>query len=440
MQHIILIVGASGVGKDSLIKGVSPMLESINFVPRFIDRKPDCNENNFYLDRQSFYLLKDFFVSVWEANSHIYGIAKHFIKDGINIISTSRSAIKDFESQFDNVSVIEVFIPFDVLKERLVRRNRESKEEIEQRLLNAKKEIIAKKLYRFENSKDLKDSIQDFMQLIKVICNNFHLLHSNKHKTIMDSRLYNFFAPKNNPSHILHFLGSSDSGGIPIHNCNCIACESYRKSNKKNLATSAYLQTDSNNFILIDCGTEDISNLFDGKHIKAIFLTHFHADHCLGLLKLRYSKNKIICFHPKDKNGFGDLFKHKKSITYKALEEFEKICIDNISFTAIPLLHSKPTMGYFIETEYENIAYLTDCYKIDSKSLDFLKAQKIDICYIDSGAYNDNGKKDSNNHLDYKEASNIIDAIKPKEARLFHISHKILAKTQEQNLKYPYLL
>ncbi|MEA3451509.1 MAG: hypothetical protein U9Q83_06350 [Bacteroidota bacterium] len=32
-------------------------------------------------------------------------------------------------------------------------------------------------------------------------------------------------------------------------------------------------------------------------------LTHFHPDHALGLLRLRYSSDKIDCYHPKDKNG-----------------------------------------------------------------------------------------------------------------------------------------
>ncbi len=49
-------------------------------------------------------------------------------------------------------------------------------------------------------------------------------------------------------------------------------------------------------------------------------------------------------------------------------------------------------------------------------------------------------KKDSSNHLDYKEAEQIIDCIKSKTARLFHISHKILTNLGTLDLKYPYLL
>ncbi|WP_044416686.1 MBL fold metallo-hydrolase [Halarcobacter anaerophilus] len=43
-----------------------------------------------------------------------------------------------------------------------------------------------------------------------------------------------------------------------------------------------------------------ITKIFD-KTIKAVFLTHFHADHTLGLLKLRYGVDKVVCYHPEDK-------------------------------------------------------------------------------------------------------------------------------------------
>ncbi len=56
---IVLIVGPSGVGKDTLLKEVKKVLTSVNFVDRYITRKPDENESNYYLDEYSFEILKN---------------------------------------------------------------------------------------------------------------------------------------------------------------------------------------------------------------------------------------------------------------------------------------------------------------------------------------------------------------------------------------------
>ncbi|MCI0500398.1 MAG: hypothetical protein L0Y61_01460, partial [Epsilonproteobacteria bacterium] len=95
MIKIILIVGASGVGKDTLLKAIQNDIKA-NFVTRYITRVPDNNESNYYIAKDDFLYLKksDFFVSSWEAHGNIYGISKLSLKDGLNIISISREAIK----------------------------------------------------------------------------------------------------------------------------------------------------------------------------------------------------------------------------------------------------------------------------------------------------------------------------------------------------------
>lgn len=233
----------------------------------------------------------------------------------------------------------------------------------------------------------------------------------------------------------LKFLGTADSGGIPSHNCVCSICEEYRNNGKKNLATSAYIECENDEIILIDAGIEDIASIFDGKKIAAVFLTHFHPDHAVGLLRLRYSSDKIVCYHPKDKDGFADLFKHPKAIQFKENSPFESININDITFTPIPLKHSKNTTGYLIQSSTTTVAYLTDCAGISDESMKFLKSFDIGTCYIDACLSPDS---DSGNHFNYQEATIALDEIGARNSFLIHASHSTLDYIRQNNIQLKY--
>lgn len=169
---IVLIVGPSGVGKDTLIKGARKILkEDVNFVKRYITRKPDKSEKNYFVDDYAFKILKDnsFFISTWNAHDNHYGIAKNNIIDGLNIISVSRSKIKDFEKSYDEVYTINITVPKEELKKRLFNRKRESLVEIEKRLNRNYKEIQSRNLIEYDNSLDINRSIKEFIKLLNNI-------------------------------------------------------------------------------------------------------------------------------------------------------------------------------------------------------------------------------------------------------------------------------
>lgn len=236
----------------------------------------------------------------------------------------------------------------------------------------------------------------------------------------------------------ISFLGSSDSAGMPVSHCRCVACMEYRSMGEENLSTSAFLELDGGEIILLDGGYEGLASVMRDRVIKACFLTHFHPDHALGLLRLRYSLRKIICYHPDDKEGFSDLFKHPFSIEYKIINPYESVVVNDIKFTAIKLLHSKTTNGYLIETKKSKIAYLTDCGGLREDELKFLKAKKIDAVFIDA-CFDERVTK--GNHLNYKSAAKIIDTIKAKSGYLLHQSHQTRSYIMEKNIQtqYPYV-
>ncbi len=176
MKKIVLIVGASGVGKDTLIRNLKNKIEA-NFVKRHITRKADENEQNHYVDEITFDKLKndDYFISTWEAHNNKYAIAKNEIQNGLNIISISRGAIKDFEKSYDNVITIEISLPKDVLYKRLKNRARENEEQIQKRLNRTYNNIEARNIIQFDNSSPIEVSTSNFVTLLERIKNESNI-------------------------------------------------------------------------------------------------------------------------------------------------------------------------------------------------------------------------------------------------------------------------
>ena len=234
------------------------------------------------------------------------------------------------------------------------------------------------------------------------------------------------------------FLGTADTGGIPLHQCPCVICEEARIKGESNRSTSAFLELDDGSVILFDAGYDLLCERFNTTKIRAVFLTHFHADHCLGLIRLRKSVDTIPCYIPDDSQGFGDLFIHKDSIQYHVLQPFEVIEIAGVKIVAVPLFHSKRTHGYVIFTCKHVVAYLTDCESIPEASLAYLKAQNIDHLFLDA-AYTP--WFESKKHLNWESAGEYIEAINPKKGYLIHASCKTLLPLHVNKIKlqYPYI-
>lgn len=176
-MKIILVVGASGVGKDTLLREAQKhfsrhkqqgLENAICFVKRYIDRMPNASEKNHFFTRLDFHKHKEEFISIWEAHHQIYGIKKADVKP-LSIISVSRKAILDFENAYENVVVVHIKATAQNLQKRLEERGRESKEAIQKRLERSNIEVCAKHLIEFYNDLPLQESCAAFNALLEKI-------------------------------------------------------------------------------------------------------------------------------------------------------------------------------------------------------------------------------------------------------------------------------
>ncbi len=179
MTLLILIVGPSGSGKDTLIRACREYFRDwkrVNFCKRYITRPPDENEDNFYVCKRGFEVLKreGFFGIFWEAYNYMYGIPFYEIKSGhCNFISVSRSVIKDVEKRYSRVITLCIQADKNEVKKRLFQRKREPEDIIERRLRRYDVEIQASHKITFINQGDIEDRKKEFISLCKGLIKRF---------------------------------------------------------------------------------------------------------------------------------------------------------------------------------------------------------------------------------------------------------------------------
>jgi ribose 1,5-bisphosphokinase len=141
---MIVVVGPSGAGKDSLINAARDHFRNdpnVGFVRRVITRAVDGEtEDHRSVSPEDFAAMKHdgrFAVS-WQAHGLRYGIPAETLDDlaaGRTLIANgSRGALVAFTDAFASLAVIEVTARPEVIAARLKLRGRETPEEIERRL------------------------------------------------------------------------------------------------------------------------------------------------------------------------------------------------------------------------------------------------------------------------------------------------------------------
>jgi phosphoribosyl 1,2-cyclic phosphate phosphodiesterase len=272
----------------------------------------------------------------------------------------------------------------------------------------------------------------------------------------------------------LTLLGTGDARQVPVYGCECRACLAALEDPRwRRLPCCALVEAEGQRW-LIDSGLTDLTERFPPRSLSGILQTHYHADHAQGLLHLRWGQGLVI---PVDPEGLADLYKHPGILDFsRPFSAFEERVFGALKVTALPLLHSKPTLGYLLEdiglgdsalddsvlegsvledNVLENsvlegsgfdsggfggsgaegdrfegaglngaggrIAYLTDTVGLPDDTMAHLQRAPLDVLILDCSMPPQ--PQTPRNHNDLNLALQIIDALQPRKAVLTHVGH-----------------
>jgi ribose 1,5-bisphosphokinase len=141
--RLVLVVGPSGAGKDTLIALVREACRGdahIVFPRRVVTRESSPSEDNVMLTLDAFKqaAARDGYVIHWEAHGHCYGIPRT-IDDDLRagrsvVVNVSRAVVPALRATYAHVVVVAVTAPAEVLARRLAGRGRPSDGNLGERL------------------------------------------------------------------------------------------------------------------------------------------------------------------------------------------------------------------------------------------------------------------------------------------------------------------
>jgi phosphoribosyl 1,2-cyclic phosphate phosphodiesterase len=234
-------------------------------------------------------------------------------------------------------------------------------------------------------------------------------------------------------------LGSGTSMGVPTLGCRCSVCTSTDPRNRRTrpsiaVAWSAAATSDNaDRLAIIDTGPDFREQaLREGiRHVDAVFYTHAHADHILGLDDLRPlsfehkpgrlplyadSRTAEILRRIYDYTfSATSTYPNKARVELHNLEGQQSAEIGGARFQRVPLLHGELEVAGF---RFGSAAYLTDMSAIPETSLPLLEG--LDVMIVDALR-----PQPHPSHANIDEALRWVERVQPLQAWFTHMSHEI---------------
>ena len=180
---LILVVGPSGAGKDSIIRfAVAQLKDDPRFVfpRRVITRKADiAAEDHDTVDAETFLAMskQGAFTLQWQAHDLHYGVPKYIDNDlavGKNIIvNVSRTILAEVPTIYLNYMVIEITASPEILAGRIAMRDRSSDGDVMKRATRKVAALGSPLNYHvIRNETNLESACEEFCALIKANTQN----------------------------------------------------------------------------------------------------------------------------------------------------------------------------------------------------------------------------------------------------------------------------
>jgi ribose 1,5-bisphosphokinase len=174
--RLILVVGPSGAGKDTLIglaRAACAEDGTIVFPRRVVTREASTFEDNEQVSFEAFRQARsqgDFAVD-WDAHGHCYALPRAIdddIRAGRTVVANvSRTVIDAMRRAYADVVVVSITAPPEVLAERLAKRARSSDGQIADRLSRAVDGVTAAPDMTITNVGSVEDHARELVRIIK---------------------------------------------------------------------------------------------------------------------------------------------------------------------------------------------------------------------------------------------------------------------------------
>lgn len=175
---LVLVVGPSGAGKDSVLNGARRALAGnarFVFVRRTITRPSGAGgEDNIEATPERFAALQagGAFSLTWRAHDLDYGIPNSIEEDlGAGrcvVANVSRAVIDRARDRYDPLRVVNVTAPVDVLAARIAQRGREDAASVAKRLQRAAQRVPdGPDVVTIRNTGALEDAVDRFTEVLR---------------------------------------------------------------------------------------------------------------------------------------------------------------------------------------------------------------------------------------------------------------------------------